>query len=758
MKIKAMTATFGRLDRARLEPGEGLNVIYAPNEGGKSTWAAFWKLMLYGLDTRERDRRGFLADKNRYQPWSGAPMEGELVLDWQGQDFTLRRGPRGNVPFGAFSAVRTGTGEPIPGLDGSGCGELLTGAGRELFERSAFIGGGSLTVTTAPELERRITALVSSGEEGTSFSQAAERLREWSNRRRVNRSVGLIPKLEGELDQVGETLDRLKAVSGEIARLEEERAALEGERDGLAFERHVHRRLAQRALNSRFAQAGEELAQAREQLDALTRETEKFGALPDKEELKSAQGELQYLKVLDEEIKQGAAALEEARQREEQARTAAQDSRFSCFSGFSDFSGLSGEEAAAKAAADRASYQEAVQKAKSSKRHLYGVMGTVAGWAAGWLLIYLWKGHLWDSPLVLTGLLAGAALLSLILGLRGRKRRETARKILEQYGVQTPEELSALAQDYRERCQAAEKAAHEAEVIQAAVDDRQSKRDAARAELLDFVHRFAPEASDLFGCSAALSRALNLDHDLALARERVAGRRRRREDLAAQGGQDFDTLELIPTPERTPVETDRALAAVTGHLDQVNQALNQALGRQAAMGDPAALAARREELEGELARRREELEALGLALDALEEANSRLRERFSPELNRLAGSYFSRLTGERYQSLTLNRQLEGMAARGGDILPRRALSLSRGAADQLYLAVRLAVCRLCLPELPPILLDDALVTFDDSRLELALDLLRELAREQQVLLFTCQNRERELLRQVPGVTFLTCAP
>ena len=105
MKIRSMTATFGKLDHARLELGDGLNLIYAPNEGGKSTWAAFWKAMLYGIDTRDRDKKGYLADKNRYQPWSGAPMEGTMDLEWQDRDITLRRGPKGSAPFGAFSAA-----------------------------------------------------------------------------------------------------------------------------------------------------------------------------------------------------------------------------------------------------------------------------------------------------------------------------------------------------------------------------------------------------------------------------------------------------------------------------------------------------------------------------------------------------------------------------------------------------------------------------------------------------------------------------
>ena len=41
MKILKMRATFGKLQSAELALGEGLNVIEAPNEGGKSTLIRF---------------------------------------------------------------------------------------------------------------------------------------------------------------------------------------------------------------------------------------------------------------------------------------------------------------------------------------------------------------------------------------------------------------------------------------------------------------------------------------------------------------------------------------------------------------------------------------------------------------------------------------------------------------------------------------------------------------------------------------------
>lgn len=738
-----MTATFGRLDKARLEPGPGLTLIHAPNEGGKSTWAAFWRAMLYGIDTRDRDKKGHLADKNRYQPWSGAPMEGEITLEYGKRDITIRRGPRGNTPFGAFSAVYAGTQEPVPGLTAANCGELLTGVGAEVFTRSAFLGDGNLSLTAAPELERRIAALVTSGEEDVSFSQTMDRLKIWRNRRQVNRSVGEIPRLESELEQLREELGRLEETAAQVGQLEGERAELARTRDGLARQAEIHRLLARKKLSDRYAWAEAEEQTARRRLDDLEAELN-ARPLPDREALKEAQGELQYLKALDEEIKQGEDAITEAEEASAKAKEAAKDEHFP---------DMTGEEAVAKAAAQCAEYQAIIQKAGTPGKYIKLFLAVCAGSIIGCLFGCMVMKTTF-SPFVLAGMIAGGAVMSLILGLLAKNKREKAGELLAQYGVKTPEELTALAQSYRERCQAADKAAHEAEVIQNAVAERQARRDTARTQLMDFVHAFAPEATDLFGCSAALSRALSLDHDLALTREREAAARRRLDDLEAQGAApaEGDIPEELPVPDMGSQETEQALLRASEHLEQVSARLNQTRGALDALGDPALLSARAEELEDTLARRRSEYDALTEAMEALNRANTRLQERFSPELNRLTGQYMARLTRDKYPAVSLTRELEGFVRSGGDVLPRSALYLSRGTADQLYLALRLAVCRLCLRSKPPILLDDALASFDDTRMEAALELLWELSGEQQLLLFTCQKREGEALGNMQGVT------
>jgi len=79
--------------------------------------------------------------------------------------------------------------------------------------------------------------------------------------------------------------------------------------------------------------------------------------------------------------------------------------------------------------------------------------------------------------------------------------------------------------------------------------------------------------------------------------------------------------------------------------------------------------------------------------------------------------------------------------------------LSAGTIDQLYLAVRLAICELALPgDNPcPIILDDALVYFDDERCKNALELLRGMAKDRQIILFTCHGREAAFLKDCTDV-------
>ena len=728
MKIKTMTATFGKLQGERLNLEPGLNVITAPNEGGKSTWCAFLKAMFYGIDTRDRDRKGHLADKNRYQPWSGAPMEGEITLEWQGQDITIRRGPRGNVPFGSFSAVYTGTEEPVPCLTADTCGQMLLGVGREVYERSAFIGqSGTLAIRSAPELEARIAALVSSGEEDVSYSQVERQLKEWLNRRKVNKSVGRIPQLEEEQAELARS-------TGELSQLNDQLNQLEGER-AQAFRKHafctrqlaLHKAIAQRKLDLQYTQARNDEAQAQAQLDALLSEQARFGPIPSRDALKRAQGELAFLKALEPEIRQGQEELALAQQALERARQAAQDDHFP---------GMTGEEAVRKGERDSESYRSGMAKKAASKRNC--ILLQAAGLLAGAALA-IFGPFWWLGPIAYVLCAAASALVFT----NGTKSARQAAKILERYGVDDVEEIAALAGNYQQRMAAADQASQQVRMIQGGLKDRQARLENSRQELFRFVHTFAPEVKELFGVSAALSRALNLGERETLARSKLEGAQRLTQALQAQGGRELTEETPLSQPTLSLEQAAQETGRLQVELERLDRALNQARGKQQALGDPAILSARLEQVEKELERRRREYQAISIAMETLQQANAQLQQRFSPQLNRAAGALLKRLTGGKYHALSLDKELEASASGERDVLPHSALYLSKGTVDQIYLAVRLAVCDLCLPD-APLVLDEALAAFDDVRAKRALELLQELAEQRQILLFSCHNRESQL--------------
>lgn len=726
MKIKTMTATFGKLQGERLTLEPGLNVITAPNEGGKSTWCAFLKAMFYGIDTRDRDRKGHLADKNRYQPWSGAPMEGEITLEWQGRDITIRRGPRGNVPFGSFSAVYTGTEEPVPGLTADTCGQMLLGVGREVYERSAFIGqSGTLAIRSAPELEARIAALVSSGEEDVSYSQVERQLKEWLNRRKVNKSVGRIPQLEEEQAELARSTGDLSQLNDQLNQLEGERAQASRKHAFCTRQLALHKAIAQRKLDLQYTQARTDEAQAQAQLDALLSEQARFGPIPSRDALKRAQGELAFLKALEPEIRQGQEELALAQQALERARQAAQDDHFP---------GMTGEEAVRKGERDSESYRSGMAKKAASRRNfaLLQIVGVVAGAA-----LTIFGPFWWLGPIAYVLCAAASALVFA----NGTKAARQAAKILERYGVDDVEEIAALAGNYQQRTAAADQAVQQVRMIQGGLKDRQARLENSRQELFRFVHTFAPEVKELFGVSAALSRALNLGERETLARSKLEGAQRLTQALQAQGGKELTEEPPLSQPTLSLEQAAQETGRLQVELERLDRALNQARGKQQALGDPAILSARLEQVEEELERRRREYQAISIAMETLQQANAQLQQRFSPQLNRAAGALLSRLTGGKYHALSLDKELEASASGERDVLPHSALYLSKGTVDQIYLAVRLAVCDLCLPD-APLVLDEALAAFDDVRAKRALELLQELSAQRQILLFSCHHREK----------------
>ncbi len=744
MKIKSMTASFGKLRNAHLELGEGLNLIQAPNEAGKSTWCAFLRAMFYGIPTRERDRQGYIAEKNRYQPWGGGPLEGEVTLVWQGKEITIRRGAKGSVPFGAFSAVYTGSGEPVPGLTGENCGEMLLGVSREVYERSAFVGQGGAAIGADSELERRIAALVSSGEEDVSYTEVERRLKDWLNRRRHNKT-GLIPRLEGELTQVREDLARQEQAHNQAQDAQREAERLTANRKTLSAALAACKRAENREQWERYTAAQAALKAARADVEA----TEAAAArLPEVDTLRAAQGDLAYYNTLEANRRMAEGQIPVAQKAADELAAAAEDDLFP---------GLTPDEAWQQASRDR---DRAAAKMPRD-RLFWGTMALFAV-AVAWF-IYLGARVVLKQEIftwmywVLVGIGMFIITANSVIAKKGKNWQTETSELLDKYDARYPDDMLTRANAYRERYTAAREAEQRLAQVKGAAADLAAQKETLLKSLLDLAHTFEPGVTDLFGVSAAISKGLALRGKLNEIRVRLEGAKALADSLSQPEETSREDGPLPQLPEGvTRQQVAARLAATEGELSRCQSALAMARGELNTLGDPAVFQARREALQEELARRQEEYEALTIALEALGVANAELQARFSPALNEKAGEILSALTGGRYQKVGFNRQFEAVAHETGGTLPHPSIALSQGAAEQVYLAARLAVCDLALPgeDPSPLVLDDALDAFDDKRMALALDYLQGLGKARQVLLFSCHSREEAYLKGRTGVNVI----
>lgn len=723
MKLKKLTATFGKLDRETLTLHDGLNVITRPNEAGKSTWSAFVSALFYGIDTAERSKGGSLPAKTKFKPWSGAAMAGSAELEVGGKAITIERGPAGRTPMGAFSARETESGQPVAGLSADNCGLQLLGAERSVFERSALIRQASLAVSSDSALERRLQSLVTTGEEDVSYSLVEKKLRDLKNRRKHNKT-GLIPNCEHALADVESRLSALRACNQQNAQLLQRRQALTERREALTAQQSAVelQELVQKRQTLLQAEADARSAQA-----SAAEAARRIEHLPSEAELRSLEYEITRLAQSEP-----SAFVDSAP--EKPAAPA-------------PFAGLDPDAAQRQAEADCADYDSRLHdRLRYQRRKMLSIL-TVGILAVVLLLtavLFVWNDA--KNALVMLSCAAFIAVFSLCMNARWKKSNALDEALLQKYGARSRDDILRLANAYREDCARFSQllAQHQAKAADA---DAQlsAYREAVQAALLRCA-AIAPVRT-LSDCRSVIAQAL-AQHAAADAESRNA------ESRSAQYQAIRTALGELPEvlPEAVsadPLPSAQAIAsqlrAVNDELANVQSQLDLNRGRVLSLGDPATLEAEREQLASRLELLNRQYSALETALRALEKANADLQTRFSPQLNAEAARIMAQLTGGRYEKVLLDSSLSISAKTTDDVLTRELGYLSGGTADQLYLAVRLAIAHLTLPEGTPLILDDALVMFDDERLDAAMHLLREEAKTRQILLFTCQRREQDWL-------------
>ncbi len=218
---------FGKFQGTELHLSPGLNVIYGPNEAGKSTVQRFIQGMLYGFWKPGARRRTSTEEMEQYAPWEGTAYRGVLTyrLDSTGRRVRVERsfGPNSRI---MVTDADTGT---ILNFAQDERKELLfarehTGLSESEFMRTACVGQQQTRVIGDADLVNRLNNLRNTGQEDLSVQRVLDRLeaRRQNVMHRLRPGKEALDHLDQELTRLARDREEALAGAGRLRELEQE--------------------------------------------------------------------------------------------------------------------------------------------------------------------------------------------------------------------------------------------------------------------------------------------------------------------------------------------------------------------------------------------------------------------------------------------------------------------------------------------------------------------------------------------------------
>lgn len=206
MRITALhIENFGKLSDVDLQFDKGLNYFCEDNGWGKSTLAAFIKVMFYGFDN-DRKQDDIVNERRRYKPWQGGAYGGSLSFTVGDRHYKATR-IFGNKEADDVFELRDEETQLICDDYDAFLGETILNIDSESFRRTVFIAESDCQCTMSDSISAKMGNLVDNTDDINNFESVIKKLSDMIN------AIG--PKRRGKLkvlkDDIAELLVKIKA-------------------------------------------------------------------------------------------------------------------------------------------------------------------------------------------------------------------------------------------------------------------------------------------------------------------------------------------------------------------------------------------------------------------------------------------------------------------------------------------------------------------------------------------------------------------
>lgn len=213
---------FGKLHDFSMDFSDGCNTVSEQNGFGKSTLAAFIRVMFYGF-LGETKRKGMENERKRFEPWQGGTYGGSLDFSVGKRKYRMTRIFHDKQPNDEFE-LRDLTTNLICNDYTEQIGEELFAVNQESFIRSVFIGQNDLVTASTDDINAKIGNLTDDTNDLNRFEEADKKLTDYINALSPRRKTGIVYKLKAEASDLQ---TRLRALDGMEEAIEKQQELIE---------------------------------------------------------------------------------------------------------------------------------------------------------------------------------------------------------------------------------------------------------------------------------------------------------------------------------------------------------------------------------------------------------------------------------------------------------------------------------------------------------------------------------------------------
>lgn len=217
--ISCTIENFGKLNNISYDFTRGCNVICEDNGWGKSTLAAFIRVMFYGFKN-EGKKRLSEKERNRMQPWQKGVYGGEVSFEAGGVEYSVRRVFGHKQTDDEFSLVRKDTNMECNDYS-SNLGEELFRIDAESFERTVFIAQSDCATYTTDSINAKIGNLADNTDDINNFETVIDKFKNMLNGMSETRATGSMAKRKSQItglkSQINNYSDVEKTIKEQIA-------------------------------------------------------------------------------------------------------------------------------------------------------------------------------------------------------------------------------------------------------------------------------------------------------------------------------------------------------------------------------------------------------------------------------------------------------------------------------------------------------------------------------------------------------------